>query len=115
VSRKNKSGRARCGKCYRVVFAAVRRVPTRRELETLQHVIDYFGDEFGTADRVEVLLKLVGSDALNGDDAEGRFVRYCKKCSIRYEPLSFFDRLSEQIQKREDLVLTISDVKTRRA
>ena len=52
----------------------------------------------------------------DGRDAGNRIVGlYCPKCSIRYEPSNCEDRIAEHVRTQQDLVLTGSDIKTRRA
>ena len=116
MSRKNKNGRVRCGKCFRVLFSELRRKPRTGELETLgTHPVDDIDNETD---------KLVGFDQLHQDrlrqtviyDVGNKIVGfYCPKCSIRYEPSNCEDRIAERVRKSQDLVLTGSDIKTRRA
>jgi hypothetical protein len=49
------------------------------------------------------------------DDKDNIMGFYCTKCSIRYEIRNLEIRLGEQMSKYQDLVLTGSDIKTRRA
>jgi hypothetical protein len=115
VSRKNKNGRVRCGKCYRVLFSELRRKPRAAELATFgAHRVDDIDDEIS---------KLVGFDQPHQDrlrqtviyDAGDRIVGfYCPKCSIRYDPSNCEDRVAEHVRKHQDLVLTLSDIKKRR-
>lgn len=118
---RNKNGRVRCGRCYKVLFSNVRRSPTAAELRAARST-DWEGLE--VAERMETLTRMVGFDQPHHDrltqtvtfDADDNIAGfYCTKCSIAYEPPNLGDRLAEHTRLRQDLILLASDIKTRRA
>ena len=121
MSRKNKGGRVRCGKCFRVLWAAVRRQPRSAEIEALIPDDDAklasvreAADEMARLDLYGFHQQDLRQTTIT-DDNGGIVGFYCPKCSIRYV-VELTPEERGDGEHHDDLVLTAADiVKARRA